>query len=423
MKKGEKYDWDVGKAPPKLDQHSLAKHNVLREYLQLYVEVLTNNKRSDHLTLSLVDGFCGGGAFIGPSGETCLGSPLIMQEAMAAASALANTSRLKPFNLDVEYFFVDFNKTACDHLKHVVGNSEYKNTNYNIINKRFDGTLDRIINRIKTRGTAHRCIFVLDQYGYSQVTMGTLRKIFKQLPNAEVILTFATDCLIRYLSTKDASRSMLRNIGFDLSVDAIEEAKATEPLSWRKAVQHLLHQQVYEKSAAKFYTPFFIHSPKSNGSYWLIHLSNHHRARDVMMNLHWQHGNDFRHYGESGLQMFGYNWKYDPQITSQDLLSDDFKFDENARLANHKSLMEDLPQRLANNGQDKLPFGTLFSSFTNETPSTSSMVGEAFADLTKEGLVEVTSQKTGKLRKPGSKIHNSDLISLSPQKLITYPAL
>ncbi|MDB5392403.1 MAG: hypothetical protein JWM11_8049, partial [Planctomycetaceae bacterium] len=99
----DKYLWRLGKSPPELDQHSKTKHDVLRSYLEQYVETLTVNPRREKLTLTLVDGFSGGGNYLDKlTGKVCFGSPLIMLEAMKIAEARVKEGRIKKnFVLDV----------------------------------------------------------------------------------------------------------------------------------------------------------------------------------------------------------------------------------------------------------------------------------------------------------------------------------
>ncbi len=151
MKK-PKYIWKLGQTPPVLDRHSVAKHNVLREYLKLYVSVLTANPRRDRLQLTLVDGFCGGGLYRGPLGETRPGSPLIMLEAMAAAETLAKASRKKEFSLATEFYFIDEDESACQHLNHILAQSAHQDQTITVLHGAFESYVQKLIDRIKSRG-------------------------------------------------------------------------------------------------------------------------------------------------------------------------------------------------------------------------------------------------------------------------------
>src|SRR5205807_10591228 len=105
------------------------------------------------------------------------------------------------------------------------------------------------------------------------------------------------------------------------------------------------HEQVYSNSGAKYYTPFFIRSKDAHRDYWLIHLSNHSRARDVMVSLHWLENTSFAHFGRPGLLMLGYDQDEDIKITGQPVFPE-FRFDEFALASTHDSLMDELPERL-----------------------------------------------------------------------------
>jgi three-Cys-motif partner protein len=85
----ENHLWRIGSPPPLIRPHSLAKHRVLRAYLEKYVSVLTANPKQETMRLTLVDGFAGGGKYLDSrTKEERPGSPLIMLEAMKAAESV-----------------------------------------------------------------------------------------------------------------------------------------------------------------------------------------------------------------------------------------------------------------------------------------------------------------------------------------------
>jgi three-Cys-motif partner protein len=414
----KKYQWEVGKTPPRVDPHSLVKHKIVREYLRTYVAVLTARPQLERLRLTLVDGFAGGGMYSGPKKELRPGSPLIMLESMAAAEVLAKVGRKKDFKLDVEYFFVDEDESACHHLTTILKASEYRSQPYQVLTGPFQQFAPQLIAHIAQRVKqmrGGRSIFLLDQYGYSDVPFPLIRKIFQALPKAEVILTISTDALIDYLGNNAESRIRLENVGLDLSLRELERAKAEQPSVWRKAIQFNLHNELFVQSGAKHYTPFFIRSPDSHRAYWLVHLSNHHRARDVMVALHWASSNDFLHYGHPGLQMLGYDPMRDVGVTGQRLI-DEFAFDHSAQSRTHDALMVDVPRRLAGSG-DGLSFDEFFAKTTNETPATSDLMRSVVQDLARDGEL-VVYDTSGARRRTGSAIKNGDRIVRSRQTLL-----
>jgi three-Cys-motif partner protein len=295
----ENFEWRVGREPPLIRPHSLAKHRVLRSYLEKYVSVLTANPAQDVFRVSLVDGFAGGGKYLDASSkELRSGSPLIMLEAMRAAAEAAQTSRLKPFTLDVQYFFVEKTPESLEYLRRTIIESEFRpllDGKIELIGADFVDAVQRMLDVVTRRGRAGRAIFFLDQFGYSDVPFPAIRSILSRLNNAEVILTFATDWLIDYLGEHGPTQRILENIGIQLPSTTIATAK--QQAEWRRVIQFALHQEVVAKSGARFYAPFFIRSSDAHRDFWLLHLSGHYRARDVMVGLHWNQCTDFAHYG------------------------------------------------------------------------------------------------------------------------------
>lgn len=350
------------------------------------------------------------------SGEVRPGSPLLMLDAMAEAEALANSIRHKDFLLDVEYFFVDESQEAIDYLRNVLADSVYRpllETRITLLHGPFDTHLNHIVSRVRERGRARRALFNLDQYGYSDVPVPALRRILAELPNAEIVLTFAADWLIDYLGNNEQSQLILENLGVDLSAETLAKSKRTQPKHWRRAIQILLHDEIHRKSGAKFYTPFFIVSPDSHRSYWLVHLSGHHRAKDVMTQLHWQNHNHFAHYGRPGLRMLGYDPAKDQDLTGQRVFSA-FRFDDTATELAEEALLVELPRRLRDS-LGEVTFETLFAALTNESPATSELFKNTIRELTIAGELEVRDP-AGSRRAAGAAVRKKDVIFVPEQK-------
>ena len=70
VKRSDKYAWHVGSPPPPIDPHSLVKHQIVKRYLERYIQVLMSNYVIDKLTLSIVDGFACGGEYLAEDGGT-----------------------------------------------------------------------------------------------------------------------------------------------------------------------------------------------------------------------------------------------------------------------------------------------------------------------------------------------------------------
>lgn len=421
MVKKDGYEWTDPGDPPLIEAHSLTKHEVIRFYLERYISILTANPRIDDFRLNIVDGFAGGGRYQDEKGQIYDGSPLIFLKTVQAQEAAIRLNKTKQFNILARYYFVEHDPRAAAFLGQVLTENGFAygpSTNVAIIGQSFTDCLDAVIASIKTKGKK-RSIFLLDQYGYTDVPFGALRTILTELPDAEIVLTFATDALINYMCTSDEYQSALRKLQLDtvLTKGKIEEILALEPKEARFAVQRLLHQQFVAKTGAKFYTPFFITSEKSNRSYWLVHLSGHTKARDEMAKVHWMFKNHFSHYGKAGLNMLG----FDPDQDLPQQISDgafDFYFDDNAENRTTTALLEDIPRKLTELGDTR--YGEFFTQICNSTPAHSDQIKEALMSLASQNILTVAGPgKRG--RRTASGIEVDDIISVSKQIRIVFP--
>ena len=305
-KKG--FEWHPNEPPPKIRASSKAKLEVLRTYLSAYVDRLNVGLPRDEFKLDLVDGFAGGGTFRDGE-ETIPGTPLIMLEEVAKAEKRINANRKKPVRFDCKYYFVDKNPAHTDHLRKVLDEREYRVTggDISVYTNRFESVADRVIAEIARRQPlSGRAIFLLDQTGYSQVTLGLIARIFQELRDAEVILTFAEEVLTRFLDTPQARIAVKRALNYtDPQID--------ELIGWRDGdggravVQRTLLDHTLHCTKAAFFTPFFIRPAPSRRALWFLHLSRHPTARDVMVQQHWRSKNTFVHFGKGGFGMFGWD--------------------------------------------------------------------------------------------------------------------
>ena len=196
------FQWAPDDSPPLIEPHSKAKLTVLRRYLRAYFDRLNVIPQREEFKLDLVDGFAGGGTFQDDS-ETISGTPLIMLEEVESARNRLNRDRVKSLHFDCQFYFVDVEAAHTEHLRRVLTERGYQVEGGNIVvhNSRFEDMAVDIISEIGRRQPrAGRSIFLLDQTGFSQVELALVARIFRELPGAEVILTFAADALVNHLA-------------------------------------------------------------------------------------------------------------------------------------------------------------------------------------------------------------------------------
>lgn len=420
------YNWAPGEAYPIIQQHSVAKHDILRAYLVAYIQTLISNPNRHEFRLALVDGFAGGGVYRhAVSGEQLLGSPFIMLESATEAAFLINKDRHKPVTLNLDYFFIEQDKGASTMLEHELKAHGYGSRigqDIHLRNSTFDDEASSIIESVqKKMPRAGRAIFLLDQYGYSKVPTALINSILTKLPGSEVILTFAVDSLLTYISDhNNMAQNMLNKIGTPdvLRGRSVEDIKQNEK-DWRLFIQSCLYKDLVENCDARYYTLFFIRSDKGHGDYWLIHFSQRARARDVMTRIHWQKNTSFIHYGGAGMNMFkalGYIPSQDSSFTGQASLG--FCFDESAKAASVNALMEQMPDHVYHDDEG-ITFGEMFATTCNDSPASADIYRDAVGKLMELNEVEVISSD-GAQRRSANRIHDSDLIVPPRQRKLIF---
>ena len=333
------FRWRPGDPPPTIEEHSYAKLTVLRRYLCAYLDRLGINRSREDFRLDLIDGFSGGGTFT--YRDTIVsGTPLIMIEECDAAQERLNRNRSKPLRCDFQYYFTDANALHSECLRAVLKERGLADDKRIVVrNSRFEHEVDTIIGAILRRQPrAGRAIFLLDQTGFSQVELGLVARILRELPAAEVILTFAADALITYLTASPSYVKAVSPLG--LTPPQIQELiQFKNDAGGRALVQRVLRDHIRYTTGA-YDTPFFIRPAQSRRALWFLHLSRHPTARDVMIQRHWDIGGTFEHYGSGDFEMLGWD-----ALRSEDTLRL-FRFEDLEAEQMRAQLRDAMPRQL-----------------------------------------------------------------------------
>lgn len=392
------YVWSWGGPLPILERHSEVKHALLRDYLVDYFLTLVARPEQDLIRLTIVDGFCGGGLYVSETGDVMPGSPLVILQAIKEAKArvMHEFQRQKDIKFDVLLICVDANRSAIDHLKHVLDDRGYggflRDGRVQLVKGKFADHASQLVAIAKSRTPrVGRALFILDQYGYGKVPESALQEIFAKLERPEVILTFNVDSLINFLSP-DNLAAFERRTGLAGAITAEHLDDALRGPNWRRSIQSKLYQRITSQSGARFFTPFFVRPHKGHGDFWLLHLSQHWKARDVMARTHWAHHNHFVHYLAPGLDMFstGYAARIDDDGQPQSA----FEFDDLASRSSMGALHEQIP-RILSGRREGISFRDFFVSQVNGTPATESMIERAILDLVREKQIQVVGDDGG----------------------------
>ena len=399
--------WVPGSPPPLIEEHSLAKLAVLRSYVSDYIDRLCNGSPRDIFKLDLVDGFSGGGCFL-QDGKEISGTPLIMLEEAEAAHVRLNERRVKPLKFDLKFHFGD---VALDHAMYLSKLLEERQFDIpehevRVYNKAFEDAVLEIIADIKRRQPrAGRALFLLDQKGFSQVELGLIRRIFDELANAEVILTFAADALVNHLAERPQLYTAVKPIGLSDS-DVLDLIDLKNGAGGRAVAQRVLRDHLRVGTGATYDTPFFIRPRQSRRALWFVHLSRHPVARDVMIQCHWNNFNTFEHYGSGALDMMG----WDPLGSGLLPLFGFGQFDADLL---HQQLLDSIPTEISSFGLTlPVPVGDFRVAVANHTAARFSDLDRALSVLASGGEFDILS-RDGRLRQRGlTRLNPSDLISV-----------
>jgi three-Cys-motif partner protein len=429
--------WNIGDPPPNIKPHSIAKQKIYTQYIEKYIHTLNPSPMIPNFKLVVIDGFAGGGVYSTSNGEHN-GSPVQIIKAVKKAEAKINSTRKNIFTIQQKYFFIEKKKSNFLYLKQHLTNLEYdKYFNSEIILQKgeFEKLYKSIIDSIRSEfGEKVRAIFILDQYGYTDAPFSIFREIFTSLPNAEIILTISVDHLIDYIQDPERKakqqagmfndeqkiiinsgiglQKTLKN-GFGLDLKELHNIKNSEPL-WRGIIEHLIIKKLKLFSGAKFYTPFFLSEEGRSRSMWVVHLSNHPQARNVMGQVHWdvatQNEIKMSHHGYHGLDMLGYNAKNDKDYVCNMLSGfEEFSFNTSAEKKMKDKIMEEFLRNLYNN---TISFGEFYAQVANHTPAHKEHLKEYAKELLQMRELSVVG-KNGEQRRLD--IKDTDIIQVPPQ--------
>ena len=396
------FSWKDGRTPV-CKVHSKVKLDLLRSYLLAYFPTVARNPVIDQTRIHLVDAFCGGGVFRDPEqGHSVLGSPLVMASTVAEAEKTIASQRTKAYSIDATYHFADKSRDATERLADTLKNMGWQNRiasgEMMIDTLPFDKFLPKVLGRIPSRSNT-KAIFFLDQTGWAYATLNHCNQILKHLPKAEIIWNISIESLAMFANENEAFRKAVRRFGVDLD-DAISSSPSYNHYSdWRKALVAVFLQKIRESCLAKYVSPFMVQH--EGWGYWLLHLSNHSEANNVMKVTHWRHQNSSLHEGFPGLKML----EFDNANWNQSTL---YRFDEDANKATHEALLEQLPSRIKQIGREPT-VRALLNGVANDTPADRSRLYGVMADLKADKQLRIRGPN-GEHRQKGPQSQDDRLI-------------
>jgi len=384
--------WKNGQLP-ELEDHSEKKLELLRDYLVLYLEIVTkgtSGKNEQYVTL--VDGFAGGGIYAGKK----FGSPITILKAVEEAEARINLGRDKPTRIIPICYYIEKDPDAFACLETTLKANGYGDRigkTIHLHRERFETVAPAIVADINGRHKrgGNRTIFFLDQCGWSEISATTIRDLSQQLhQRPEFIVNFAISWLTDFISLKtlDAKKKSLVGLGLDGHVDLDAMMKRQMELGghWMHAVEKHIGEGFHQATGIAYYSPFFIEPDGNHRGYWLLHLASSARARSAMTQIHWSKANRSKHYGHRGYDMLSFK----PNSDTTEFIAG-MSFDEESRKSCASILAEDLPRVIKDSHSGGISVKDFLDRITNKVIATAPMVYEVIAQLGQTKEFEIRS--------------------------------
>jgi three-Cys-motif partner protein len=269
------------------DPHTLAKHGILRRYLDAWLPILTRQaallrKQFGNLNsreILYIDGFAGPGKYSG--GER--GSPVIALEAAIQHNA--------EFPIPVRMLFIELEKSRFEHLRTVLephlANARNSN-NVHAADPRHgecDEVLHEMLNQYeKSNIKFGPALAFLDQFGYGAVSMNLIKRIMSY-PQCEVFTYLNFKDMNRWISDPNKAAAFTRAFGGDDWRECIELHEKPRREKLLELYKNALRDP--KRAGAKHVVSFLMFDNMGIPLYWLLFCTNSLRGLEEMKKAMW----------------------------------------------------------------------------------------------------------------------------------------
>lgn len=404
----DRFNWIDG---AKLLEHSKMKHQILRKYINEYLEVRCKIPQQSKFRFAVIDGFSGGGAYEGG----LPGSPLIFLQLLLEKCQQINLQRkidgMAIIDFECLFLFNDANVDAIEILK---GNvrpildecNTYKHLNINVkyLSQTFTNAFLTIKKLLAAENFTGNVFFNLDQSGHSLIPNSTIKDILRTYSSAEILMNISAQSLFTYLSRNQPDR-LKKTLNFH-GVSDYEINQLNDELSkkdWRGLVEKIVFESY--KNCCHYVSPFAINNPKG-WTYWLMHFANKPKAKQVYNDLLYENEGVQGHFGRSGLFMLEYNHRTEFQ---------NHLFSAEDRLRSLEQLHNDIP-KIVSEYENKIQIEEFIQITSNDTPAHSQDIFKAMID---NSDLSITTTNGGE-RRSHHGIKPTDTLILKPQKSFIF---
>ena len=247
-----------------LEDHSAAKHAILRHYLQAWFPILSKY----HGRLIYFDGFAGPGRY--KDGEP--GSPLVAIEvARRHLSALAG---------ELIFIFVETNRERAENLRDEIAALDLpSHFTWYIENEGFEQVLSSALDRLDEQALHIAPTFALvDPFGFTGLPMHLIRRLLER-QRCEVLITFMNNAIRRWVTELPEQIDTL----FGLTGASTRIAAASDRISCARE----LYSRALRQSA-RFVRFFEMRTTRNQPIYDLFFATNHDLGHYKMKEAMWK---------------------------------------------------------------------------------------------------------------------------------------
>ncbi|MCY4108868.1 MAG: three-Cys-motif partner protein TcmP, partial [Chloroflexi bacterium] len=254
-----------------LKPHSLAKHEILKRYMQAWVPIFGQSGFSE---LVYIDGFAGPGRY--SNGED--GSPVI-----AVKAALERQNQID----SMTFLFVEKDRDRADMLDEVLGDLPIPgNFTIHVARGRtFAEAVTRFLDERTLGGRQLPPTFAfIDPFGWRDVPFELVCRILS-LPRCEVLITFMYVAINRFLGLPNQACNFNTLFGTD-EWDAINTM--IEPQERNRTAHDLYLAQLKNRAGAQYVRSFEMSNDRNVTDYYLFYATNHLLGLKKMKEAMWK---------------------------------------------------------------------------------------------------------------------------------------
>lgn len=258
----------------KRDDHTLAKHRLLREFFVRWMSVHSNSFERGG-TVRVFDGFAGPGEYAG--GEP--GSPLILVDTLCGHEFL----RRRWTRVRYQFEFVEKSPRRAAHLARVLTNYEAtargtgrwsEGIRWTVIRGRYEENVPRAMS-----GPSALFLF-LDPFGYSHAPMELTRDLVQQ-PKSDTLIFLPLSHVNRFVRRDGQAAALDRFFGTP------EWRHVRDGEGRPRALLKLFQEQLH--AAGLVWTlPFRLRPPARGNEYWIVGASANPTGFESIKQAYWQ---------------------------------------------------------------------------------------------------------------------------------------